>query len=244
MEVAANFLVHSVVVDTLGDALTNHANHNRRHNAILRGWYDAKAAVSVDSVLLGDKSKGVAHYSEYNADHVPDTIELRATKTGGDRLGEVKCYNSLKKGTAAVGHVFAFGNTEEHARRLILGCKAMGRARDGRFNPTTGIGRVEAHKGHYADALRKGTTVNALISNPLGGLAPATLAHLFQLDRTAKGTHGRDRTVYTSWTAPSFLPYYKQKLSSAAVICDAAAIEKLGNVARHRRLHGIGVVAA
>ena len=40
------------------------------------------------------------------------------------------------------------------------------------------------------------------------------------------------------------MPYYKQKLSSAAVICDAAAIEKLGNVARHRRLHGIGVVAA
>ena len=118
----------------------------------------------------------------------------------------------------------------------------MGRARDGRFNPTTGVGRVEAHKGLYADALRKGTTVDALLSNPFGGLAPATLAHLFQLDRTAKSTRGRDRTVYTSWTAPSFLPYYKQKLSSAAVICDAAAIEKLGNVARHRRLHGIGAV--
>ena len=72
--------------------------------------------------------------------------------------------------------------------------------------------------------------------------------------------HGRTDTlhtspsaqVYTSWTAPSFMPYYKQKLSSAAVICDAAAIEKLASwatrqpVARHarRRLHGIGVVAA
>ena len=79
---------------------------------------------------------------------------------------------------------------------MILGCKAMGRARDhGRFNPNTGVGRVEAHKGHYADALRKGTTVDALLSNPFGGLAPATLAHLFQLDRTAKSTRGRDRTV-------------------------------------------------
>ena len=56
---------------------------------------------------------------------------------------------------------------------------------DGRFNPTTGVGRVEAHKGHYADALRKGTTVDALLSNPFGGLAPATLAHLFQLDDVA-----------------------------------------------------------
>ena len=48
----------------------------------------------------------------------------------------------------------------------------------------------------------------------------------------------------SSGSASSFLPYYKQRPSSAAVICDAAAIEKLGNVARHRRFHGIGFVAA
>ena len=48
-----------------------------------------------------------------------------------------------------------------------------------------------------------------------------TLKHLYQL---ARGTRVRDGTVYTSWAAPSYLPHYGQKLSSAAVFADAAII--------------------
>ena len=36
--------------------------------------------------------------------------------------------------------------------------------------------------------------------------------------------HIRDGTDYTSWAAPSFIPHYGQKLSSAAVFADAAII--------------------
>ena len=39
-----------------------------------------------------------------------------------------------------------------------------------------------------------------------------------------RATRTRDGTTYDSWAAPSFIPHYGQKLSSAAVFLDAAII--------------------
>ena len=65
------------------------------------------------------------------------------------------------------------------------------------------------------------TPVVLLLHDVYGGIAPPTLKHLYQL---ARGTRVRDGTVYASWAAPSYLPHYGQKLSSAAVFADAAII--------------------
>ena len=53
---------------------------------------------------------------------------------------------------ASVGHSYAFGNTEEKARRLNLGCKARGQPGQP-FSHKTGHGYVKAHRGFYHDAI-------------------------------------------------------------------------------------------
>ena len=53
---------------------------------------------------------------------------------------------------ASVGHSYAFGNTEEKARRLNMGCKARGQPGQP-FSHKTGHGYVKAHRGFYHDAI-------------------------------------------------------------------------------------------
>ena len=62
------------------------------------------------------------------------------------------------RGTVAdVGHLYAFGNTEERYRIKILGCKGKGTLGvDRPFNHTTStkVGSVKERTGDYEDALR------------------------------------------------------------------------------------------
>ena len=53
---------------------------------------------------------------------------------------------------ASVGHSYAFGNTEEKARRLNMGCKARGQPGQP-FSHKTGHGYVKARRGFYHDAI-------------------------------------------------------------------------------------------
>ena len=61
----------------------------------------------------------------------------------------------LHGGTVAdVGHLYAFGNTEERYRIKILGCKGKGvLGVDRPFDHTTKVGSVKERAGDYDDAL-------------------------------------------------------------------------------------------
>ena len=223
-------------VDRLGDTLSNVGDHNRRHHLVNSVWYAAKRAVAIHAVYLGDKREGrAAQFAHFNADHVPDIIELGAAVTGKHRLSETRVTTphrgDVRRGVgsrhhggsvADVGHVFAFGNTLEHQVVKVFGCRARGRPSDPPLDHATGRGCVHARRGQYTDALvNKKNAVVLLLHDVYGGIAPPTLKHLYQL---ARGTRVRDGTVYTSWAAPSYLPHYGQRLSSAAVFADAAII--------------------
>ena len=61
--------------------------------------------------------------------------------------------NASSGGTpASVGHSYAFGNTEEKARRLNMGCKALGQPGQP-FSHKTGHDYVKAHRDFYHDAI-------------------------------------------------------------------------------------------
>ena len=80
--------------DYLGDAACNGGEHSTRHHATNRAWRDALAAVATGTVLLGDKEEE-AKYKQYNADHVPDIVQVGASPWGTDWLGESKVPSSL-----------------------------------------------------------------------------------------------------------------------------------------------------
>ena len=158
----------------------------------------------------------------------------------GDELLEVKAISSLTKsfslgrGTAknggnyaAVGHKFAFGNTEEKMLKMILGVDTRGRPTDRPFDHTTGKGYVAEHRGHYYDALKvKKLKVYPLITESLGGIATDGRALLRRLERmsdTVAGD-GRDSTPYTCWTAPSFTAHHGMCVSAACVYADATLL--------------------
>jgi len=112
-------------------------------------------------VLLGDKQE--AHkYKQYNAGHVADIIHEGASPWGTHWIGESKVVSPFTAthhagrgtreggGTASdVGHLYAFGNTEEGLHRTILGCAARGTPADGPFDHATGRGHVAFHRGDY-----------------------------------------------------------------------------------------------
>ena len=140
----------------------------------------------------------------------------------GESVGVLcRCgYNA--SASADVGHIFAFGNTLEKETVLVYGCKERGRPTEPPFDHSTGRGYVKGRKGQYSDALvNKKNSAVLLLHDNYGGIAPPTLKHFYLL---ARGTRIRDGTDYTSWAAPSFIPHYGQKLSSAAVFADAAII--------------------
>ena len=105
----------------------------------------------------------------------------------------------LHGGTVAdVGHLYAFGNTEERYRIKILGCKGKGTLGvDRPFNHTTKVGSVKERTGDYEDALRnKKALVIPMILEAFGGISPHSL-HLSS-GASRYGRKGRARA-----TAPS-----------------------------------------
>ena len=93
--------------------------------------------------------------------------------------------NASSGGTpASVGHSYAFGNTEEKARRLNMGCKARGQPGQP-FSHKTGHGYVKAHRGFYHDAIFvKRNNFNLLLHETFGGgFSPTAVLKLRRLAR-------------------------------------------------------------
>ena len=123
-------------------------------------WYAGCEWGAYIHLILGDKEKA-DEYKQYNADHVSDIVQPGASAWHTDWLGENKVAsplctshspNARAGGVQNVGHLFAFGNTEERLHRDILGCRERDRPADPPFDHNTGKGHVAFHKGDYYDA--------------------------------------------------------------------------------------------
>ena len=169
-----------------------------------------------------------------NATCAVDLAELEGDEnTGADVCQEYKVPSPLIQthragqgtrkdgGTEAnVGHRYALGNTEEHYRLLVLGCKGRGHVgKDKPFNHHTGKGAIKAQRGSYYDALRnKKATVVPMIVETFGGISSHSLSYIKRLAARASGPRGRDDTVYgkSRTSATSFYVHHVQQLAAAA----------------------------
>ena len=61
---------------------------------------------------------------------------------------------------------------------------------------TSGVGRVDAHAGYYADARSKGHSVELLITEALGGVHGSAVKMLRRLERATAQDGARDGTLY------------------------------------------------
>ena len=135
---------------------------------VLRRGVAMTRAVAIGQVVQGDKEKPELT-DMINTTCAVDLAELEGDEaTGADVCQEYKVVAPLTKsrrmgrgsvlhgGTVAdVGHLYAFGNTEERYRIKILGCKGKGTLGvDRPFNHTTKVGSVKERTGDYEDALR------------------------------------------------------------------------------------------
>ena len=231
-----------LAVDRRGHLYANGVDHTARHNGVMRRTAKMLGAVAIGQVVLGDKSKEEAT-AELNAGHVVDVAELEGDEdSGGDSLVEIKVPSPTTKAwsrgrgkadtggcAASVGHLYAFGNTEEALTRTILGVRARGRKRDGPFNHATGRGWVKAHAGDYYDAIvKKKSAVTPFIVETSGALAPRAVGYVSRLSRRARGPGARDGTKYgrSRTSARSFFVHHSQQLSSAAAIGHVQGMHK------------------
>ena len=199
-----------------GDAAINATNATARHNAGLQAVYTALrcSTAAQSAVKLGDKGDGspaskaesARRHAWLNDGHIPDIYEIGPPHT----IWEFKCYTpfhltaalgngSQRHGGAAStsdGHSFAFGNTEELLRGQVLGLAARGEADERPLDRRTGVGRIDAKPGDYADAIRKGTTVHLLVTESSGALSRCTMRMLRALAKRAGMPEGHDSTVY------------------------------------------------
>ena len=227
--------------DWLGDSACNAGEHSTRHHATNRAWRAALAAVAIGPVILGDKENADA-YKQYNVGHVPDIIQPGASAWGTDWIGETKVPSPLgttppKSQCELVGHLVAFGNTEEWLHREILGCRARGQAATGAartdksnknipFAHDTGEGHVPFHGGDYYDArFNKRNQVVPLIVEAFGGIARRGARCLRYLARRAScRKRGRDGTTYSRFHPANFLSHHLADIVTAAVYADARHI--------------------
>ena len=229
-------------VDRLGDGYANSADHNRRHNGVLNATYNMVVAVAIGQVVKGDK-EDKDKMAAINEGTVTDVVELEGDEdTGADCHWEVKVpspttgtHKTSRKGKgtddkggspADVGHMYAFGNTEERYRAAILGVKFKGRKRDGPLNHSTGRGWVRAQPGKYAHALSQGARVTPVIVETSGAISPRSLKAIGHLAKRARGKHARDGTKYgrSRTSARSFYVHHTQRLSMAAACGDVHGI--------------------
>ena len=235
--------------DRVGDDLCNGGEHNRRHGAALRALSTAIASRATGPIVLGDKTDE-ARTTIFNDGHVVDFAHVGGDPfTGADQLFEVKVpspctqfysagHGSAKGGgrPASVGHLFAFGNTEEFLRVTVLGCAAHGRESDGPFNHATGKGWVAEQRGDYYDAIFiKGNSVITAIFEVFGGFSPRIWAELRRLSRlNNKLPLFRDGTVYGAnpKSSTSWLHHHIQFIAIALVKADAYNILNEANRAK------------
>ena len=129
-------------------------------------------------------------------------------------------------GCQRVGHLMAFGNTEEALRRTVYGCRERGLPTEA-FSHATGRGHVAFFKGDYHDALRKkNNQVALLLVECFGGVASGGVRLLRFLSRRAKDKkRGRDGTKYSTHHPSNYLTHHLASISLAAVYTDATHIE-------------------
>ena len=223
--------------DILGDRLCNTDDCNTRHHEHLRAWHGAISAVSLQAVILGDKDKQAKSKSpltSYNATHTPDIVEPGGGPGGSDRVFEGKVVSPCTASDSQTGrmtgtrppkrgHLFAFGNTEESYRIMILGTKRRGNPNGEPFDHETGEGYVAQRDGDYVDARQRGKQTIPLIAEVFGGLTPHSARFLRQLSRVAAKHTSRDSTKYGR-LARSFSEHHGQRISHAIVMTDALNI--------------------
>ena len=127
---------------------------------------------------------------------------------------------------ANVGHLYAFGNTEEWYRIKILGVKARGREGHDQTIPPGVVGCVTRA---YYDALRnKKATVIPYDRRDVWRRSPQSRAYVRRLAARAKGARAHDRTSYgrSRTSTKSFYLHHVQQLAAAAQVGDARAIRR------------------
>ena len=132
--------------------------------------------------------------------------------------------NASSGGTpASVGHSYAFGNTEEKARRLNMGCKARGQPSQP-FSHKTGHGYVKARiaVSTTTRSLSSGkrNKFNLLLHETFGGgFSPTAVLKLRRLARkVARGSV--DRTAYFAQVLALLLCPTMQS-ASLSLLCEA-----------------------
>jgi hypothetical protein len=249
--------------DRLGDTAINTTSSTSRHNGVNRLFHDAKRAALSATVKLGDKGDGSAvsraaalrRYSHLNATHVPDIITLPSDRPA--TLSETKCYNSLKPsgalghGSSAnggapscnEGHYLGFGCIAELLHWQVYGCPSRGA--DGPLVHATGVGRVDAHEGYYADARAKGHAVELLITEVLGGVHGSAVKMLRRLEREVKDG-ARDGTVYgrSLTAAKGFTSHWLRLISTSIAGSVATSFSQWGDYAARNLLDAADVIGA
>jgi hypothetical protein len=219
--------------DRTGTIDANDGEHRRRHDGTLNKAYDMVVAVAIGQVVKGDK-ENKERMAQLNEGTITDLCEVEGDEeTGADVHFEVKVVSPCtQKGSAgrgsraeggkpeSVGHLYAFGNTEERLRVGILGIRGMGRKKHGPLNHYTGRGWVQAQPGKYRHALAQGARVCPLITETTGAVSPRSLVYVAHLARRARGKHGRDGTRYGALrrSASSFYIHHTQRISRAAAL--------------------------
>ena len=225
----------------LGDSVINAANHTHRHNAGLSALYAAVLAASSTTVSLGDKGDGTrgsrdtstSRHAHLNSGHVPDLIS-------GTTLWEFKAITpfhptpalgngSASKGGApsqADGHFIAHGNTLEDITRITRGLTARGTPTDPPLDRVTGVGRVAAFHGHYADAIVKKNPLVLFLVETTGALSLEARAAIAYLHRLTKPRSARDGTLYGTarGATTSFRCHHTAAISSAVILADAETL--------------------
>ena len=163
----------------------------------------------------------VANLPMYDASLTKSRSEGRGSKPKSDGSGGGQ--------PASVGHLYAFGNTEEKYRVMVLGCRRRGRTRDKAFNHNTGKGYVAPVTGQYFDAIhvKKGRVV-PMIVEAQGGLTPHAQAQVGYLSRRTRGKGARDSTKYgrSRTSTRSFFVHHTQRMALAAKQFNVKAILK------------------
>ena len=73
-----------------------------------------------------------------------------------------------------------WGNTKESLIKKTFGLSQRGSG--GPLDRNTGIGRVDACRGHYTDALQKNHKVHLLVTETTGALTPEVVSFVRQLE--------------------------------------------------------------
>ena len=97
----------------------------------------------------------------------------------------------------------------------VFGCPLRGTGRP--LDHATGVGRVDAHAGYYADAREKGHCVELLLTEVHGGVHGTAIKMLSRLERDSKRDGARDGTVYgrSLTSAKGFTSHWLRMISAS-----------------------------